>query len=201
MFYRNYSGDANKLTGLRYAEISDFKFGPNGLEVNIIPGTEKVEEGDFIIYALGQKVDIPAEFGLQLNKFGFPTVDEGTHKASDQNGVFLAGDVITGTKSVIEAIAGAREAAIECDLYLGGDGNINETLWDRDPVDPCIGKIEGFASIPRQEPAVETIEKRARSFTMVDLGLNEEQALCEASRCLQCDLRCDIQRTKLWAEY
>lgn len=193
-------GTTDKLEGLRYADISGFKFGPKGLEVDVIEGSEKVEPCDTIIFAFGQRTDIPEGFGVEVNKFGYPVFVDGTHKTA-VDGVFVAGDVITGTKSVIGAIAGGREVASECDIYLGGDGDINECLYERQPLNPNIGKCEGFPKFPRQEPEVETIEKRARTFTQVDLGFTEDQATCEASRCLQCDLRCDLEGVKMWTEY
>jgi hypothetical protein len=115
--------------------------------------------------------------------------------------VFVAGDVVTGTKSVIQAIEGGREAASEIDVYLGGNGDISEVLLEREPHNPNIGKIEEFGKIARNHSEIEKVENRADNFNLVDFGLSEEQAQCEGSRCLQCDLRCDITRTKMWSEY
>jgi|GEM_PF-6028226 len=41
------------------------------------------------------------------------------------SGVFAGGDLVTGPKSVIEAIAAGRKAASVIDRYLGGDSNIS----------------------------------------------------------------------------
>ena len=108
--------------------VSSFKFGPNGLEVDIIPGTDEVVPCDVVIFASGQKTDLTASFGLELNRLGYP-VDPATGKSgvkTSLEGVFTAGDVVTGTKAVIDAIAGGRTAAETIDAYLGGDGNIEE---------------------------------------------------------------------------
>ena len=194
-------GTEEKLEGLRYAKIRSFKFGPNGLEADIIDGTETVCEGDYIIFAMGQKADIPENFGVEVNRFGFPVNNENSH-STPQEGIFAAGDCITGTKSVVLAVAGGRECASEVDKYLGGDGDIDEVLYERAPHDPAIGKVEGFGSIPREELTVEDISVRGGSITHpVDKGFTDEQAACEASRCLQCDLRCDFERVKMWTEY
>ena len=72
-------------------------------------------------------------FGLELNRFGYP-IDPETGKSGFKTsipGVFTAGDVITGTKFVIDAIAGAREVTTVIDQYLGGEGKIDETLVER----------------------------------------------------------------------
>ena len=191
-------GTSDKLEGLRYAKINSFKFGPNGLEVDMVEGTEAVCEGDYVIFAMGQKADFEG-FGIETNKFGFPVM-EGEHTLPIE-GVFAAGDCITGTKSVILGIAGGRETAIEVDKYLGGDGDISETLYEREPHNPNIGFRDGFNKIPREELTVTDISERARSFNPVDHGFTDEQAHCESSRCLQCDLRCDIHKVKMWTEY
>ena len=102
-----------RATGLNVVAVSSFKFGPNGLEVDIIPGTEEVVPCDVVVFASGQKTDLTADFGLELNRLGYP-IDPATGKSGNKTsleGVFTAGDVITGTKAVIDAIAGGRTAA------------------------------------------------------------------------------------------
>ncbi len=193
-------GSPTKLEGLRYAKINGFKFGPKGLEVDKVEGSEAVEKGDYIIFAMGQKTDLQDSFGLEINRFGYPVMQDVSHKTTT-DGIFAAGDCITGTKSVILGIEGGREAATEIDKYLGGDGDIDEVLYDREPLNPNIGYREGFNRIPREELQVESIDKRARSFTPVDFGFTPEQSGCEAERCLQCDLRCDLHKVKMWTEY
>ena len=116
-------------------------------------------------------------------------------------GVYTAGDVITGTKSVISAIAGGREAAAQIDAILGGDGNIDEKLVEVPAADPYIGRIEGFAELPRQKEDITPCAERKCSFVKVDNNFTEEQAQAEAARCLKCPLRLQIHRTKLWTEY
>lgn len=193
-------GTKEALEGLRYADISGFTLGPDGLKVDVIEGSEKVETGDTIIFAMGQRPDVPENFGVEINRFGYPVCRENSHQTTTE-GIFAAGDVITGTKSVILAIAGGREAASECDRYLGGDGNIEECLYERPPHDPQIGKIEGFGRLNREEPVPAGLEERMRGFTQVDPGFSQEQARCEAERCLQCDLRCDFHNVRMWTEY
>ena len=149
---------------------------------------------------MGQKTDLQDSFGLEINRFGYPVMQDVSHKTTT-DGIFAAGDCITGTKSVILGIEGGREAATEIDKYLGGDGDIDEVLYDREPLNPNIGYREGFNRIPREELQVESIDKRARSFTPVDFGFTPEQSGCEAERCLQCDLRCDLHKVKMWTEY
>lgn len=199
-----FSQDENgKVTGLNAFAISGFRFGPNGLEVDKIEGTEVFIPCDVVVYASGQKTNLTAEFGLELNRPGYP-VDPATGASgfnTSVEGVYTAGDVITGTKSVISAIAGGREAASKIDVILGGDGNIEEKLVEVSEPDAHIGRIEGFAEMPRQQAEITPCDERKCSFVKVDNNFTEEQAQAEASRCLKCPLRLQIKRTKLWTEY
>ncbi|MFQ5601035.1 MAG: FAD-dependent oxidoreductase [Candidatus Krumholzibacteriia bacterium] len=102
-------------------------------------------------------------------------------------GVFLAGDVATGPGSVVEAIASGREAALAADRFLGGPGELTLQLGSTAaPI--ALGRIEGFASLPRLEP--EPL-RREQSLDLEALppGLSAELACREANRCLRCDLR------------
>ena len=50
--------------------------------------------------------------------------------------------------------------------------------------------------VREQDPAV-----RAHNFEEVCYGYDKEEALLEASRCLQCDLRLTLTSPRLWNEY
>ena len=188
------------ITGLNIEGISSFKFGPNGLEVERIPDTKEVIPCDVVVFASGQKTDLTADFGLELNRFGYPVYDQPKHSTALE-GVFVAGDVVTGTKAVINAIAEGRAAAEEMDAYLGGDGNIEEHLADLPAADPNIGKIEGFAFVERNHTAVTPCAERCGTFKPVDGGYTEEQAKAEAARCLKCPLRNQLHKTQMWTAY
>jgi hypothetical protein len=43
--------------------------------------------------------------------------------------------------------------------------------------------------------------ERKATFEPYECPFTEDEAVCEASRCLQCDLRLDITRPRLWNEY
>jgi NADPH-dependent glutamate synthase beta subunit-like oxidoreductase len=199
-------GTDGKVTGLRVHEVESFYFDENrNLVENQIPDSTKVLPCDSIVFASGQVTGLTADFGLELNRFGYP-VDPETGKSGTKTsvpGVFTAGDVITGTKFVIDAIAGGRDAASYIDQFLGGDGKIDETLVER-TLDPEIGPVKGFGLQPRVETAIQTPEVRMSEegkWSKVDLNFTCEQAQCEAGRCLQCDLRVPIQKVENFNAY
>lgn len=109
--------------------------------------------------------------------------------------------MVTGTKSVIAAINEGRKAAEEIDKYLGGDGDITEKLLEDEVPNPYIGQCEGFGDLQRNCPSVIGIDRRKCSFETVENVFEKEPAMKEASRCLQCDLRLNLNNPKFWNEY
>lgn len=194
-------GKPDGPTGVRHIDVKKFTFDEYG-KLNIEPaeGSERVTEADTVIFAAGQAPLISKDFGVELTAVNRIDVDDKSLSTS-REGVFAAGDAVYGTKSVIEAIASGRRAAESIDKYLGGDGNIEERLVDREPTNPNIGKKEGFSEEKREEPEILGAEERKSCFCQFDKGLTAEQAMKEGSRCLQCDLRVGISKVKFWADY
>lgn len=197
-------GTPDQVTGLQVHKIHSFHFDPDtrALVEDAIPDSTYVIPCDSIVFAAGQVTGLTDAFGLELNRFGYP-IDPKTGKSeytTSVDGVFAAGDVITGTRFLIDAIAGARDVAVLMDKYLGGDGNIAETLVERH-ADGNIGPADHMADKPRNELEHKAAGERRRSFEVVTNGFTCDQAACESGRCLQCDLRLQIQRPRLWTEF
>ena len=205
-FYDGHSNEAiegteEQVTGLRVHEVESFYFDENrNLVENQVPDSTKVLECDSVVFASGQVTGLTDAFGLELNRFGYP-IDPETGKSGYKTsipGVFTAGDVITGTKFVIDAIAGAREVTTVIDQYLGGEGKIDETLVER-TLNPELGPIKGFGLEPRVDTIVVDPETRMSPehlWDKVDNNFTCEMAQCEAGRCLQCDLRVPIRKVE-----
>ncbi len=206
--YDSHSNEAilgdGKVEGLRVHKINSFHFDPDtrALVEDAIPDSTYVIPCDSIVFAAGQVTGLTDEFGIELNKFGYP-IDPETgvsgYKTSI-DGVFAAGDVITGTRFLIDAIAGGREVAQIMDKYLGGDGNIDETLVER-TANPCIGTISDFANLSREELSIRNADERKNDFAPISEGFSCDASHCEAQRCLQCDLRLQIAPQKFWSDY
>jgi predicted molibdopterin-dependent oxidoreductase YjgC len=105
---------------------------------------------------------------------------------SNRPGVFSAGDCVSGPASVIGAIAGGRKAAEAIDKYLGGSGNIDESLVSPEeavlfPETDQI--IEKQATTVHLDPV-----KSISSFEEVEKEWATETAIAEAQRCLRCNV-------------
>ena len=159
-----------------------------------IKGSEFTISFDTIIAAIGQHPEIPRQFDLATGQANVIQVDPDT-LATSRKGVFAGGDAVTGPASVIKAIAAGRRAASSIDKLLGGDGNIEETLWERPAPEPYSGRRDrGFADLGRVEMPRVPISERHNSFAEIDLGFDADKAATEAKRCLQCDLELIIGR-------
>jgi len=152
-------------------------------------------ETDMVILAIGQAPDLSflgGDVEIKTNPDGSIWVNEESLETS-LSGVFAGGDVVTGPKSVVEAIASGRKAAESIDRFLGGSGDLTESLIEEAKAPVWIGREEGFASKARVEVPTLPVSERTKDFSVIELGLDEETAVSEAKRCLQCDLRLHLQ--------
>ncbi|MFV0466221.1 MAG: FAD-dependent oxidoreductase [Lachnospiraceae bacterium] len=188
-----------KVTGLSISGVKNFYFENGKAVIEKEENSDEVMEADTIIFAVGQRPDITESFGLKLDR-GRIAVNEKT-MATSVDGIFAAGDGVTGTQSVIAAIAGARDAVKAMDLYLGGDGDFEEALSPDQYMDPDIGTEDGFADRERFDPSVMEADTRKACFDLMDFGFDEGKMKCEASRCLQCDLREKLAPQRFWSDY
>lgn len=192
---------SDAVTGVDFMNVKSFTFDENRRAIiEKEEGSEHHIDADTVIFATGQRPDLTEESGLTLGKANSIVVKENSLE-TETEGVFAAGDVVYGTKSVILAIASGRDAAVEIDKYLGGDGDISETLAPEQHADPKIGKVEGFGYLGRAKTQVTPAAERQDNFNEVDHGICDADICGEASRCLQCDLRLQIHPSRLWTEY
>ena len=154
---------------------------------------------DSVVFATGQYTGLQdyENFGIALNSRGFPEVEE---FRTNVDGIFAAGDAITGISFVIKAIQQGRLVTAAIDRYLGGDGEIDETLVER-TASPEIGCIEHFDQLPRVAQALRPAEERVKDNDDVYRTYSCQEAGCEAERCLQCDLRTQIRPMRLWSKF
>ena len=155
----------------------------------------KVVETDQVILAIGQASDlsfITSGSPITIQR-GLIAVKEESLETGMQT-IFAGGDITQAPGAIIHAIAAGRKAASSIDILLGGDGNIEETLFQPEPLTPAIGKIEGFAYLIREKVPELPVADRHKGFEEVALGFDPEMARKEASRCLQCDLRLEIEK-------
>ncbi len=155
-----------------------------------VPGSEFVIDVDTVIPALGQasNLDFAEGLGLEVSGRGTLVVDEAT-LATNIEGVFAGGDVVTGPAMVIDAIAAGKKAAQSIDKYLRAQP------LDRAEKGKPAEKLsaEEIAALKRRYPTKSRVKmaevaplKRIKDFSEVEQGYSIRQAQAEARRCLSC---------------
>ncbi|MDP2731380.1 MAG: FAD-dependent oxidoreductase [Dehalococcoidales bacterium] len=181
------------ISGIKCHDVSSFYFEAGRLRVNVVAGSEHVIPADTVIFAVGQVPELDLIKSVSdIGTIRGRTVAVDANLATGKEGVFAAGDAVTGTTSVIEAIAAGRKSASAMDKYLGGNGEIEETLADPDVGSLYLGRREGFGDKHLVATSLAPVAERKTNFSLVEFGYTEAEALEEADRCLQCHLRCEI---------
>ena len=193
--------EGNKLMGVECLDVESFEFDDDGsIEIEAVEESEHILSADTVIFAVGQRSEVPAEFDLDIDERGRIEVDPYLLDTSVE-GIFAAGEAVTGKGSVIEAIASGKKGAIAIDKYLGGDGEIDETLAPLEEPECWLGPGDGFASLGRVRLSSIEAGERVNSFCSIVPSFDEEEAISESSRCLQCDLRLRITPVRFWGDY
>ena len=190
-----------RITAVEFLEVSSFSFDEDkNLQIEVVEDSQHLLEADTVIFAIGQRPEIPEGFGLDTTANHLIELDPYTF-ATSREAVFAAGDAGSGTTSVIQAIASGRKGAAAVDQFLGGSGDIDEKLAPVSEPGRSLGPGEGFASMSRcLEPCLPP-DERLRSFCKVVRDMDEETAGDESKRCLQCDLRLKMTPVKFWGDY
>ncbi len=165
-----------------------------------IKGSEFDREIDTVIAAIGQYSEtlyLEGEGGL-IDERSRLICDADTG-ATGSEGVFAAGDLVTGPDIAIRAIAGGKYAASSVMSYLENKKprNQKEFLVKKDELEKVTeDDYKDEKKIPREIMPVAPAEERKRNFQEIELGYSEEQVLKEASRCLECGCQ-DIYECRL----
>jgi len=108
--------------------------------------------------------------------------------ATNIPGVFAGGDAVSGPATVVKAVNAGKEAAISINRYLMGEdikaGRGKD--WTKGLADQADTSMVPKA--PRVKYPLMGANERKTKFAEVGLGLNEDQAVEEANRCLSCGI-------------
>ncbi|SMC20677.1 4Fe-4S dicluster domain-containing protein, partial [Desulfacinum hydrothermale DSM 13146] len=159
-----------------------------------VEGSNFVMEVDAVIPAIGQESDwacLTPECACTLSDWRTLKVDPVTLQSDDPD-IFAGGDAVTGPRTVIEAIAAGKEAAVSIQRFLQGQDlrEGRERKWE--PVQDV--PTEGYDQIPRERMPRLSPEERRGNFNEVQLGFTEEQVRREAERCLNCGICSECYR-------
>lgn len=140
---------------------------------------------DCVISAVGQKPDAAATAELICDKKGMVAVDRDT--LTNDNFVFAGGDAVE-VRNIISAIADGRRAAYSIDSTLTGGKPTMEFVGEYPVVDAQKVLHRNPYFTDGEAVNLETADGAARvkNFDTYRRVMTEEEAVAEASRCLQC---------------
>jgi NADPH-dependent glutamate synthase beta subunit-like oxidoreductase len=145
---------------------------------------------DYVIVTIGQEAD-PGLLQYLGEVRGKPhsqlTADEKSGIGIE--GVFAAGDLVRGPSSVVDAIADGRRAAEAIDKYLGGSEIVDISPDSVGSDSSNLGTPVDSIRRPRQIPMAADPTARKSGFGLIEETFDDQTAVLEAQRCLQCHLR------------
>jgi formate dehydrogenase major subunit len=178
-------GDGNKVSGIEFWRTRMEKTDAPPYRRSVpIENSQFIVPADSVILALGQTPDmnVVSKDLTGLDKKGSQTGIEG---------VFAAGDFVTGSLDVISAIAGGRKCARAIDEYLIGEKRKqtvvrleNHETTDRQRSYDFIDKVK--------MNTIEMEERLSNPASEVETGYDEARAFEESKRCYLCNLKYEI---------
>ena len=146
-------------------------------------------EADRVVFSIGQSIewgDLLAGSAVELGRGRGAVADARTYQTAEPD-IFVGGDVYTGPKFAIDAIAAGHEAAVSIQRYVRdasltvGRNQRRYVELDKDDAD-----LTGYDTASRQVPAVDHTVEHEAPFREYVKTFTEEQVKAETARCLGC---------------
>lgn len=194
---KSFNHEKGKLTGMTFEKV-EAVYDDNGKR-SLVPTGEPDEtfECDDVLVAVGQENSFPwieRDIGMAFNEWDMPVVDEVTFQSSLPK-VFFGGDAAFGPENIIWAVAHGHAAAVSIDKFCHGEDvakrpppqvnltsqkmGIHEWSYDNDISDDLRYKV----------PLKDLRNALANIKVEVELGYDQNLAVAEAERCLNCDIQ------------
>ena len=182
-------GVDGKVAGLKVEKMVLGEPDEKGRRKPVGTGEFEIIEVSSVIGAIGQKVDLGgiAPEGMTFNPNGTVIAEKLTYQTA-QPDIFAGGDVVTGPKFAIDAIAAGHEAAISLHRFVHKGQSLTLARNRRDFIqldkENLAIPVESFDNTQRQVPGHD--KAKAKTFANDRVTFTEEQVKKEAARCLGC---------------
>ena len=151
--------------------------------------TVQVTPCETVLYCIGQKPDwstLLTGTAVELDGRGLVQADPVTYQTAEKD-IFAGGDVYTGQKFAIDAIAAGKEGAVSLHRYVQGAtltiGRNRRQFIELDKKNALIA-VDSYDSTPRQRIGYN--DALRRTFKDERVAFTEEQVRAETARCLGC---------------
>ncbi|NIS70613.1 MAG: FAD-dependent oxidoreductase [Proteobacteria bacterium] len=162
--------------------------------VSTVKGATKSVKADLVITSPTYFPDL-SNFGEAVPVTHWKTVQvDPLTLATRMDGLFAAGDAVTGPKNFIEGLASGRKAAISIDRFLRGEDMRRDRESEGTSLEPVEVNIDQVEKEPRVEEPLLPVDEREKNFSEVHLLPDQERIMAEAERCLHCGAcyHCDM---------
>ena len=141
-------------------------------------------EGNCVILALGQDIDLTLLQGIEELTTKDGVVEVGPNMMTGAEGIFAGGDMVPSERTVTAAVGHGKKAARHIDAWLGGRSY--EAPAKRQAASFDKLNTWYYADAPTTTRPILDAVHRQTTFDEVVSGLGESEALYEARRCLSC---------------
>jgi NADH-quinone oxidoreductase subunit F len=154
-----------------------------------VEGSESTITASTVLVAIGEEPDpsiLPPGAGIEISASAGIVADPRT-AATGRPGVFAGGDVVSGPKTIIDAVAAGRRAAVSIHEFLAGvtDGEAEIMRVVRYPTPPELRLRLDLSERPRIRAPLPMLDPT--TLATHGPGFTEAQAQAEAGRCFRCD--------------
>ena len=147
-------------------------------------------ECDNVFLSIGQAIvwgDMLKDTKVELGRGNGVVADPVTYQTAEPD-IFAGGDVYTGPKFAIDAIAAGKKAAVSIHRFVQPHSTMTIGRDKREFIE--LNKedilVEGYDNTPRQVPGKRTAADVGSNFKETKLCFTEEQIKKETARCLSC---------------
>ena len=178
-----------KCSGIRFRKCLSVRNAEGRFAPTFDDNTTEEVPCDMVLYCIGQKVDwkgLLTGTAVELNSNGTAKADPVTYQTAEPD-LFVGGDVYTGQKFAIDAIAAGKQGAVslhrwvqDATLTIGRD---KREFIELDKNNLLLEEAS-YDNTPRQRIGYnETLRK---TFKDGRVAFTEEQVKAETARCLGC---------------
>ncbi len=179
--------DENRFLGLECLRVELGEPDASGRRRPLpVRGSEFLVEADRVLAAVGQQADLaflPEKYRPRVSERGRLQVDAATAMTALQ-GVFAAGDVVTGPATVIDAVAAGHRAADTIRAYLASGCPVPEPEPPAPATEYALPEPPAAAAARRHPPMAPLAP--GQEFAETERSFGPAEAMAEARRCLRC---------------
>ena len=165
---------------------------PNGTGTTYEPLADALVDfpASTVLVAIGEEPDpsiLPEGAGIEISSWAGIVTDP-TTSATGRPGVFAGGDVVSGPKTIIDAVAAGRRLAASIHGSLAGvaDGELEILRTVRYRTEPESSLELDLAVRPRARAPLPVVA--LDTFRANQDGFDRDTAQAEAARCFRCDV-------------